>query len=73
MPYTPDPARVRELATQLIMHGARTRGDANDVLANITENEQFALGDEGDADWAALMKAVEAAAETATITISFPA
>lgn len=72
MSYTPDPDRVRELATQLIMHGARTRSDANDVLAGITENEQFSLGAEGDANWATLMAAVEAAADTATVTISFP-
>lgn len=73
MSYTPDPARVRELATQLIMHGARTRSDANDALANITENEQFGMDDDGDTNWAVLMAAVEAAAETATVSISFPA
>lgn len=73
MAYTPDPARVRELATQLILHGARARSDANDVLGQIAENDHFGQDDDGDDNWAALMAAVEAAAETATVTISFPA
>jgi hypothetical protein len=73
MTYTPDPARVRELATQLIMTAVQRRGDADDTLGQIVENDEFGLGDDGDAKWALLMAAVEAAAETALITIAFPA
>lgn len=73
MAYTPDPARVRELATQLIMTAVQRRGDADDALGQIAENDDFGLGDDGDTNWAVLMKAVEAAAETAVVTISFPA
>lgn len=72
MTYTPDPARVRELATQLIIQAARRREDANDALGQIAENDQFSLDGDGDANWAALMAAVEAAADTATITVHFP-
>ena len=69
----PDPARVRELATQLILHNARVRdGDAADTLGEIPENDAFAQDDAGDAQWDALMNAVEAAARTAVVSVAFP-
>lgn len=68
-----DPARVRELATDLIMYNARVLdGQAADTLADIPENEDLPLDDDGDAQWSALMTAVEAMAKTAVVTVAFP-
>jgi hypothetical protein len=70
----PDPSRVRELATQLILHNARVRdGETADVLGEIPENQALPLDDDGDAQWSALMTAVEAMARTALVSVTFPA
>ena len=70
---TPDPARVRALATQLILHNARVcDGDAADTLGEISENDTYPQDDDGDARWSALMDAVEAAAKSAVVTVEFP-
>jgi hypothetical protein len=73
MADVPGPARVRELATQLILHNARVHdGDAADTLSEIAENETYAQDDTGDAQWNALMNAVETTAKTALISVAFP-
>lgn len=70
MPYTPEPARVRELAERLIVHRAGSPEAAADFLgydSKLPENEQL-----NDEDWGALMRAVDAVASTAVITVRFP-
>lgn len=70
MTYTPDPARVRELAERLIVHratGPDTAADALGYDGTIPENESLS-----DGDWGVLMAAVDEAAKNAKITIRFP-
>jgi hypothetical protein len=64
----PDPARVRELAEQLVRYNARVRdGDSEDALTGIPENDTYS-----DEQWAALATAVERMAATAQISVTFP-
>jgi hypothetical protein len=67
----PDPDRVHELAERLIRHRAAAHTvEAADTLgacSDIAENEH--LDDDG---WCALMTAVDEAATTAQVSVTFP-